>query len=207
MEYEPQEENGNGGFIERMKESPRTVSAIIIVVIVIAAIYAFSGNKNQEVATTSPTPTPETSTTPDATATPETVMDNGKTDGGMTAEVTKINPVDKNALMDQSKVLPEGKTTDSAYVEVAVKGDSLTTLARRATTRYLASNDVGYAVTNEHRIYIEDYIRKHADQHKVTVGSEQTISFDLVKQAIESAQHLNDRQLHNLTQYTHVLTK
>ncbi len=206
MEYEPQESNSRvGTFIERMKESPRTVSAIIIVVIVIAAIYAFSGNNQNQnpVAVASATPTPASSTTPETSATP-TPSTPGQIASGMT--VTPIAPVDKNALMEQSKSLPAGKTTDTAYVESAVKGDGLTHLARRATTRYLASNDVGYAVTNEHRIYIEDYIRKHLAKHPVTVGSEETISFDLIKQAIASAQHLNDRQLHNLTKYVHALT-
>ena len=203
MEYEPQEENKVGGFIERMKESPRTVSAIIIVVIVIAAIYAFSGNNQKQVAIE--TATPEASTQPAASTTPETAMKDGKVTGGATTTVTPIAPIDKNTLMNQSKALPEEKKTDSAYIETAVKGDSLTTLSRKAATRYLASNDAGYQVTNEHRIYIEDYVRKHLAKQPVTVGSQETISFELIKQAVESAKNLNDKQLHNLTKYTHVL--
>lgn len=205
MEYEPQEEQKTGGFIERMKESPRTVSAIIIVVIVIAAIYAFSGNNQNQVATESATPTPAASTKPEASTTPETAMKDGKTAGGATAAVTPVAPVDKNTLVNESKALPEEKKTDSAYVETAVRGDSLTTLSRKAATRYLATNDAGYAVTNEHRIYIEDYVRKHMAKHPVAIGSQQTVSFELIKQAVESAHQLNDKQLHNLTKYTHVL--
>ncbi|MCE9643497.1 MAG: hypothetical protein K8Q97_04280 [Candidatus Andersenbacteria bacterium] len=203
MEYEPQEENKVSGFVERMKESPRTVSAIIIVVIVIAAIYAFSGNNQKQVAIETATPTPEASTQPTASTSP--IAKDGKVTGGATAAVTPIAPIDKNTLMDQSKALPEEKKTDSAYIETAVKGDSLTTLSRKAATRYLASNDAGYQVTNEHRIYIEDYVRKHLAKQPVTVGSQETISFELIKQAVESAKNLNDKQLHNLTKYTHVL--
>lgn len=208
MEYEPQEnENRAGSFIERMKESPRTVSAIIIVVIVIAAIYAFSGNNKDQnpIARESATPTPETSTTPEASAKPSESAAPGKVTGGTTATVAPVAPVDKSMLMDQSKALPEEKKTDAAYVETAVKGDGLTHLARKAATRYLASNDVGYAVTNEHRIYIEDYIQKHLARHPVQIGSQETISFELVKQATESAQQLTEKQLHNLTKYVHVL--
>lgn len=206
MEYEPQEEHKVGGFIERMKESPRTVSAIIIVVIVIAAIYAFSGNNQNQVAIESATPTPAASTQPGTNNTPEAAMKDGKTAGGATVvAVAPVAPIDKNKLMDQSKALPKEEKTDSAYVETAVHGDSLTTLSRKAATRYLASNDVGYQVTNEHRIYIEDYLRKHAAKHPVTIGSQQTVSFELIKQAVESAHQLNDKQLHNLTKYTHVL--
>ncbi len=205
MEYEPQEENKVSGFVERMKESPRTVSAIIIVVIVIAAIYAFSGNNQKQVAIETATPTPATSTQPETSTAPEMAAKDGKVTGGATATVTPIAPIDKNTLMDQSKALPEEKKTDSAYIETAVKGDSLTTLSRKAATRYLASNDAGYQVTNEHRIYIEDYVRKHLAKQPVTVGSQETISFELIKQATESAKNLNDKQLHNLTKYTHVL--
>ncbi len=205
MEYEPQEtKEQSGSFMERMKESPRTVSAIIIVVIVAAAIYAFSGNNQQQNAevAVNESPTPEISVTPapSTSVTPTTKAEVKK------AEVApKAVAVDKNVLTQQSKTLPEGKTTDNAYVEKAQKGDGLTHLARRAATRYLADNDAGYAVTNEHRIYIEDYIRKQIPKHPVAIGSEQTISFDLVKKAIESAKQLNAKQLNNLAKYTHVL--
>ena len=40
-------EDDNGGILKRLKESPRTVSALIIILIVAAAIYAFSGDGDQ----------------------------------------------------------------------------------------------------------------------------------------------------------------
>lgn len=195
MEYE-QQQNQDDNFMNRVKESPRTVSAIIIVVIVAAAIYAFSGNnqQNNEVALNSSEATPETS----ATLAPEKKAEVK----GATATPT---PVDMAALSENAKKLPEARTTDSAYIEVAQRGDGLTDLARRAATRYLADHETGYSVTNEHRIYIEDYIRKHMEQGSVTVGAEKTVSFDLVKQAIESAGKLTPKQLKNLTKYTSAL--
>lgn len=195
MEYE-QQQNQDDNFMNRIKESPRTVSAIIIVVIVAAAIYAFSGNnkQNNEVASNSPEATPEASPTP-ATS-PSSEMK------GATAAPT---PVDKAKLSESAKKLPEARTTDSAYIEVAQKGDGLTRLARRAATRYLADHETGYSVTNEHRIYIEDYIRKHMEKGHVALGAEKTISFDLVKQAIESAGKLTPKQLKHLTKYTGAL--
>ncbi|OGY31729.1 MAG: hypothetical protein A3C02_04890 [Candidatus Andersenbacteria bacterium RIFCSPHIGHO2_02_FULL_45_11] len=195
MEYE-QQQNQDDNFMNRVKESPRTVSAIIIVVIVAAAIYAFSGNnqQNNEVALNSPEATPEASATP-APEKKEEVK-------GATATPA---PVDKAVLSENAKKLPEARTTDSAYIEVAQKGDGLTHVARRAATRYLADHETGYSVTNEHRIYIEDYIRKHMEKGSVSVGAEKTISFDLVKQAIESAGKLTPKQLKNLTQYTGAL--
>lgn len=195
MEYE-QQQNQDDNFMNRVKESPRTVSAIIIVVIVAAAIYAFSGNnqENNEVALNSPEATPEASATPAPEKKAEVK--------GATATPA---PVDKAVLSETAKKLPEARTTDSAYIEVAQKGDGLTHVARRAATRYLADHETGYTVTNEHRIYMEDYIRKHMEKGSVSVGAEKTISFDLVKQAIESAGKLTPKQLKNLTQYTGAL--
>ena len=108
-------------------------------------------------------------------------------------------------MSESAKKLPEARTTDSAYIEVAQKGDGLTHLARRAATRYLADHEAGYQVTNEHRIYIEDYVRKHMEKGHVALGAEKTISFDLVKQAVEAAGKLTPKQLNNLTQYTGAL--
>lgn len=204
MEYEQQQNHDDDGFVNRMKESPRTVSAIIIVLIVAAAIYAFSGNEqntNEDVAENiSATEAPVVSVTP----TPESMKEETKMDAKKPA-VSPAAPVDKASLMAASKKLPEARTTDNAFIEVAQKGDGLTHLARRAATRYLSDHESGYTLTNEHRIYIEDHIRKNIKKHPVSVGMEETISFDLVKQAVEAAGKLSAPQLKNLTKYTNAL--
>jgi hypothetical protein len=207
MEYEQQQPNPDDGFMNRIKESPRTVSAVIIVLIVAAAIYAFSGNKqnnNEELAgdmTVSPSPEASVTPTPDAKATVAP-----KTSTAPRATVVPAKPVDKTALMEASKKLASGKIENNTYIETAQKGEGMTHLARRAATRYLADHEAGYTLTNEHRIYIEDYIRKQMQKHPVTVGAQETISFDLVKQAVEAAGKLSAPQLKNLTKYTHALT-
>lgn len=198
MEYEQQ--NPDDGFMNRVKESPRTVSAVIIVLIVAAAIYAFSGNNQEKPADQEGTVTPtedtdqssEESTQPETTATP-------------TQSPQEPSAAPTSSATPAPKVLPEARTTDSAYVEVAQKGDGLTHLARRATTRYLADRETGYTVTKEHRIYIEDYIKDNLKRHPMTIGMEETISFDLIKEAVESASKLSEQQLKNLTKYTRVL--
>lgn len=210
MEYE-QQPNPDDGFMNRVKESPRTVSAVIIVLIVAAAIYAFSGNNSEQAALQEEAAAPEENleqlsdetAQKEATSTPE--QSSEEKSATATNSATPA-PVDKSALIENSKALPEARTTDTAYVEVAQRGDGLTHLARRAATRYLADREAGYTVTNEHRIYIEDYIRKHVDQHPVSIGMEETISFELIKEAVESAGKLTEPQLKNLTKYTRVLT-
>ena len=210
MEYEQQPENPNEGFIEKMKNSPRTVSAVIIVLIVAAAIYAFSVTNQQNSGEETAAPTEQTKTSPEATADNKEATASKdamkKDDAAMTKPATPTpTAVDKNSLMEMSKSLPEEKKTETAYVETAQKGNGLTHLARRAATRYLAEQDAGYAVTNEHRVYIEDYIRKHMPKERVAIGAEKTIDFTLIKEAVDSAGKLSPTQLKNLTKYTHAL--
>lgn len=194
MEYETDDSNKN--WVERIKESPRTVSALIIILIVAAAIYAFSGDKAPKQEAGQPTGQgTETATEPTATPAPAT-----------SASTTPVvTPVTKEQIAATVKALPEARKTATSYVEVAQKGDGITRMARRATSRYLNDNAVDFAVTNEHRIYIEDYIKDHMQRTPTHIGTEREISFDLIKAAVESAKTLNGKQLKNLTKYTSAL--
>lgn len=196
-------EQKSGSFVDRMKESPRTVSALIIILIVAAAIYAFSGDNSQQ--PTEPTTTPEETTAPAASdAAVEGTTDNKDTTATKTPVETP-KAVTKEDLVKTSQELPQATKTNDSYVEVAQKGDGLTHIARRAATRWLSENEAGYTVTNEHRIYIEDYVRKHMEKVPTKVGAEKTISFTLIADAVKAAGELNAKQLNNLSQYTHAL--
>jgi hypothetical protein len=200
MADEADYESEGGGVMDRIKESPRTVSALIIILIVAAAIYAFSGD-------TPPTPGEDNTATTEgqeeeATATP--------TESAV-AETTTASPgatptaVTREELADQSKTFPEATKTDSGYTEVAQAGDGYTHLARRAATRWLSENQPGYTVTNEHRIFIEDYIKDQVGNGSLALGHSHTISFDLIAEAVAAAQNLSDAQLRNLSRYTTAL--
>lgn len=194
-----------GGLGQRIKESPRTVSALIIILIVAAAIYAFSGDQDQ----TTPSPAPageiespviDDTTATEGSAAPETAMKD---------EVPKASPVQavtQQQLAQVAASLPQPRKTDSGYVEVAAAGEGVTHLARKATTRYLAENQTTYTITNEHRIFIEDYIKDRLGSKGLRLGEEQTISFELMKEAVAAAEQLNEQQLRNLSQYTYALT-
>jgi hypothetical protein len=181
-------EPASGNFMDRLRESPRTVSAVIIILIVAAAIYAFSGNPKQEqppagslaengtvTATTEPSPSTEQSAQPSPKA---------------TAGKAVASP------------MPEARKTDKGYVEVAQKGEGVTKLARRAAAQYLAENKADYEVTKAHSVYIEDYIRKHSGANRhLSIGESHEISFDLIKEAVSSAKSLSPHQLQNLQKY------
>jgi len=73
-------------------------------------------------------------------------------------------------------------------------------------TRWLGENQVNFAVTDEHRIYIEDYIQNQIGSEALELGETRLITFALVQEAVEAAGQLNEKQLQNLSQYTSALT-
>jgi hypothetical protein len=95
-------------------------------------------------------------------------------------------------------------SNSSNYNQVAERGEGLTHLARKATTAYMS--DSGVELTDEERIYVEDYIQKELQKEKgktvVEIGETVEISPDLIEEAVDSADNLTAEQLNNLSQYT-----
>lgn len=145
--------------------------------------------------------------------------------GGIYSYSKRTQPTIENAgnqetqLIDQSQNAQEGtvqpsenkggqvtsaatsQETDNSFVESAVRGDGSTRLARRALANYLEKTPDS-SLTAEHKIYIEDYLRKNVGfSGRVHVGTSIEFSKDLIKQAVEKSKTLNDRQLQNLHKY------
>ena len=182
------EEQKSEGIVERLRNSPRTVSTIIVILIIAGAIFAFSDRKQTGV-----TPSPESTTeAPEQSA---------------SAEPTKAAEADKNGKVAAAKAtpvptpLPQAKETNEAYTEVAAKGQSITVLARTATKRYMDANESYKGLNNEQRIYVEDYLKKNVVRQPVKVGGEVTFSKELIKKGIEASQKLTDAQQKNLQKY------
>ena len=99
--------------------------------------------------------------------------------------------------------IPEVRKEEQKIVAQAAKGNGKTHLARQAFKEYLKDQpDLQPKITAEHKIYIEDYLRKHVSGPKtLKIGDE--ISFDnqLIQDAIEKSQQLTDQQLKNLHKY------
>lgn len=95
-------------------------------------------------------------------------------------------------------------SSSSSYDQVAERGEGLTHLARKATTAYMEDNSVN--LTDEKRIYVEDYVQKELQKEKgttvVEMGELVDISPELLEEAISSANDLTAEQLSNLSQYT-----
>jgi hypothetical protein len=91
--------------------------------------------------------------------------------------------------------------TIEGYTVTAGKGDGLTHLARKALQEFLAANPDA-ALTKEHKIYIEDYLRRQIAQGRIHPGDTRVFSESLVKDAIGKSKTLNERQLQNLKKYS-----
>ena len=115
-------------------------------------------------------------------------------------------PENTNTAEETRKVLAEipaemSLETEDSFVETAVAGEGTTHLARRALANSLEKNPDS-SLTSEHKIYIEDYLRKHVGQKQVHVGTSVEFSKSLINQAISQSKTLNSHQLDNLKKYS-----
>lgn len=100
--------------------------------------------------------------------------------------------------------VPTVKKTDNEILVTAAKGNGLTHLARSALKEYLKEKTaVAGQLSAEHKIYIEDYLRKHLSHPPkvLKIGDQVAFAENSIGIAIQAAQKLNDKQLKNLHQY------
>lgn len=122
-------------------------------------------------------------------------------------EVIKPEPENDNKEQAQPKEevntqqTNTAKETETSFIESAAPGDGLTNLARKALAHYLEKNPDS-SLTPEHKIYIEDYLRKNVNYHgRIYTGTTVEFSKSLIKNAIDASKNLNDAQLKNLHKY------
>ncbi len=124
-------------------------------------------------------------------------------------EVIKPEPENKEEAQvtneDSAKTQPQTeavtKETENSFIESASPGNGLTNLARKALAHYLEKNPDS-SLTPEHKIYIEDYLRKNVNyQGRIYTGTTVEFSKDLIKKAIDASKNLNNAQLQNLHKY------
>jgi hypothetical protein len=107
----------------------------------------------------------------------------------------------KNAVTTNGTTGELSRETEASFVEQAERGDGATHLARRALAHTLEKNPDS-SLTAEHKIYIEDYLRKHVAQKQVHVGTSVEFSKSLINEAIAQSKTLNSHQLNNLKKYS-----
>lgn len=118
-----------------------------------------------------------------------------------TQENKGSTPQEKTTESATEKEAPAiSQETEQSFIESAAKGDGMTTLARRALANYLEKNP-DTALTAEHKIYIEDFLRKRVPTKRIFSGTSVEFSKSLIEDAIAKSKNLNERQLKNLHKY------
>jgi hypothetical protein len=188
-EYTPESQESKSEDLKRwFQDNLRIVISVAIVVVIAGGIYSYS--KRGEVATIDDQAI--TATTSEETA--ATTTDSASTDKAPVAETQKPQPAVSSTATS--------KETEATFVETAGKGDSLTKLSRSAAANYLEKNPDS-SLTKEHKIFIEDYLRKNVSQKgSVHMGSSVEFSKELIQKAITKSKTLNEKQLKNLQKYS-----
>lgn len=200
-------ESQQGETTQWLKDNMRIILSILIVVLIAGGIYSYSKRteaptnmaqqEDQKIAEEGTQPEDNNAT-----------IDNGATDKGTTDNETaddgaqqKTDDQASQKETDNSSV-GTSQETEQSFVETAGKGDGTTVLARKALANFLEKNPDS-ALTAEHKIYIEDYLRKNAAfKGRVNVGTSVEFSKSLIQESIERSKKLNDKQLKNLHKYS-----
>lgn len=179
-----EEESGANQVKAWIQENLRIIVSVFIVAAIALGIYSYS----QRSQTLSDDMLLDTNGNESETA----MSENTATDSTVTSDI-------KTGVV----VTPElSRETETSFVEQAELGNGTTHLARRALAHYLEKN-TDSSLTAEHKIYIEDYLRKNVGYTgAVTPKTSVEFSKDLIHQAIEKSKTLNDKQLQNLKKYS-----
>ncbi len=182
------------------QDNLRIIVSVAIVIIIAGGIYSYSKRSNELAVVT------EISQEQEVSEEEGTIEIEGEESGQQVAENQESETVIKTQDSQEDKAVEvkveTSKETDSSFVETAVTGEGKTHLARRALANYLEKN-TDSELTKEHKIYIEDYLRKNvSSQQKIYAGSSIEFSKDMIQKAIEQSKKLNDKQLQNLQKYS-----
>jgi len=176
MENENQTENV-GKMKQLIQDNLRIIVSIVVVVAIAAGIYSYSKRTEPQV----------------------------KEEIGQESIISEEINEDSSATEaknDEIKTssIPQSQETESSFMVTAAPGNGTTHLARKALADYLEKNPDASLVP-EHKIYIEDYLRKAIGQKSVRIGTSVEFSKDLIQNAITQAKTLNDSQIQNLHKY------
>ena len=185
-----------------LEDNLRILLSILVVIAIAGGIYSYS--KRTEAPAVTEKAATEQKGNESSTDTSNSTADTQKANTQKAADqTTKTAPeTTKTAPKATAPVTATSSETDTAFVITAVRGQGETHLARQALADYLAKNPDSQ-LTKEHKIYIEDYLRKHnAFAGYVRVGTSVEFQKDLIQKAIGASKSLSGQQLNHLKQYS-----
>jgi len=168
---------------EWLEDNMRIIVSILIVILIAGGIYSYSKR----------TESPQIDDS--------SVAVNEENNSTVKEDSNGNSVSSKTSAPTETSSVATSQETENSLIETATKGDSQTKLARRALADFLEKNPDS-ALTAEHKIYIEDYLRKNSGHKgRVFIGTSIEFSKDLIKDAISKSKNLNDNQLNNLHKY------
>jgi len=202
-----------GKIKEWSQENIRIIVSVLIVFLIASSIYSYSkrGEESVEIAEKNSdieeiledlsAMDSENAEISDSVVTDETnsAIEEPTDETVIQEEVTATESSEETQKPQQVATAQE---TENSFIESAQAGDGTTHLARRALAHYLEKN-ADSTLTNEHKVYIEDYLRKNVNfQGKTNIGTSVEFSKNLIKEAITASKNLSDSQLKNLQKYS-----
>ncbi len=233
QDFDSQEDLGTGGKVKNwIQDNIRIIISVLIVVAIAGGIYSYSNRgqapseeelaleeefnmENQEEGSSEEdsqeenAPVEQEGAEQQEQEAPEQDQEEQVDSDSEEVKVdTQEDTQEQQEAQEESQPATEAvsEETEDAFIETAAAGDSQTTLARKALKSYLEKNQDS-ELTPEHKIYIEDYLRKNVDHSGgVNIGSQVTFSKNLIKDAIEKSKTLNENQLKNLEKYSSMVS-
>lgn len=193
MEEEEENEDMEQGTIKSwFQDNLRIIISIVIVVAIAGGVYSYSKRSQTSLEE-------QQAGEEELLMADEEAIEISEEKSEEAQEETAKSPESQKGEVASAAV---SKETESSFVESANNGEGVTHLARRALANYLEKNPDS-ALTAEHKIFIEDYLRKNAGHRgAVHVGTSVEFSKDLIQKSIEQSKMLNDSQLKNLEKYS-----
>lgn len=203
MPQDAQEEEKIGSIRHWVEENFRLIISMVIVIALGAIIYSYSQRAKEStvVFNNNETPTQEQVLVDDQEDSQNSHEDSTEVSTAPTEDSKSEESPKEEPIKPETTSMETSKETSDAFVAVAVKGNGMTHLARRALADYLAKNPDSQ-LTPAHKIYIEDALRKSVSHTGgVHVGTEVSFSKDLIQNTIGQSKTLSEQQLNNLQKY------
>jgi len=196
---EESSENGRGKMNEWFTENLRMIVSVVIVVVIAGGIYSYSKRAQAPNINKTAVSTEENSEGKISVIGGDDQAAN--TDQQGTTEEAAGEQKTQPSENIQPVEVQTSQETETSFVETAAKGDGSTHLARRALANYLEKNPDS-SLTAEHKIYVEDLLRRQVKDGRMKIGDKREFSKDMIADAIEKSKSLNEKQLQNLQKYS-----
>lgn len=184
------DENENEGILASLTKTIENNWRLLLVGVIILAIAlnsSSSDNESSNESKNSPTPavqTEQSKQTEESKPEEKTQTAEAKTD---------------NAAQTKEPETTQPTSNGNTIAQIAAKSEGVTHLARRAVKEYAANANENLSA--EQKIYAEDYLKKKIGSKKLAVGEKVEFSIEMIKQGIEKAKGLNEKQIKNLSKY------